>query len=501
MQYQLLENLYKLKDRKDVVQLAKDNVRGYHDPIFFYEHFLGIKLHQGQKDYVMNTDPAIRPDRKKNILCPANRWGKTCLLAMMHIRWNYYKLGLPESSPNVMWNTRYTTLDISPHSNQVEACFNLILDILHNRFITLDDKGRKVRNKCLISKFYESHNSSRHEIKFKANSSFFGASTGEDAGSSLAGRQFGLITYDECVMSHHLAEELPGRIMSRTVDLNAPIHLVSTADAESKSQAYYYHLVKLGEQKKDGWYLKTGVLDDNCFIPKEIREQAKKKILSTNPEKYDQVVLGKFIMGGKKMFGIKVINNMFVEGWKQQDPIPGNEYLMSVDWGGSDTGDPTVIVVIDITNKPWKIVYHEEIKGGSPSLQLATVVLLKQNYNNATLIHDTNALGGVWIKKLLLDKGVKSKDFQAHGGDKGDAIIMLAEALNKQEIKSYYIQKLEEQLSLYQVDDKKLEQDYVVALYQAIWYLKKKERKPKITRYQILGNQIKAYDKSKIKIW
>jgi len=257
----------------------------------------------------------------------------------------------------------------------------------------------------------------------------------------------------------------------------------------------------LGEQEKDGWYLKTGILDDNCYIPEEIRQASKQKILSTDPDKYDQVVLGKFVMGGKRMFQIRKINEMFVDSWKPQKPIEGHEYIISVDWGGSDTGDPTVIFIVDMWQKPWQIVYCEEIKGGSPSLQLATVVLLKQNYNNAILIHDTNALGGVWIKKLLLDKGIKSYDFQAHGGDKGDAILMLTEAINKGEIKSYYIQKLEEQLSIYRVDDKKIEQDYVASLYQLIWYLKKKERMPQSLTYVLKQNQFTPYVKFEVKTW
>ena len=41
-------------------------------------------------------------------------------------------------------------------------------------------------------------------------------------------------------------------------------------------------------------------------------------------------------------------------------------------------------------------------------------------------------------------------------------------------IRSYYIPELEEQLSNYRIEDKKLEQDEVMALGLAIWYCEKK---------------------------
>ena len=62
-------------------------------------------------------------------------------------------------------------------------------------------------------------------------------------------------------------------------------------------------------------------------------------------------------------------------------------------------------------------------------------------------------------------------------------------------MRSYYIQELEEQLADYEVDDKKLTQDFVVALYQAIWWLEKKlaVQKPKTFTINRAGGSINPY--------
>jgi len=504
--------------------------QGRQDPVFFAEYHLGIRLHQGQKQYLRETDPIWCvlnnfPLTRKNLLAPANRWGKTVALAIKHLRFNYYKIGL-EGSDTSIENTRYFTLDISPHSNQVEVCFYYILDILHNRFPTypLDASDEdiikglvgKKSNDCKID-FYVSHNVNRHQIDFKNNSSFFGASTGEDSGSSLAGRTFGLITYDECVFSHHLKDELFGRIFSRSLDLNAPIDLISTFDTEAKSQQFFYHLVRGALKKENEWYIKLGILDDNLFIPRKVREEAKEKLLVEDTNKYRQVILGEAVPSTKKAFDFRTVEQIWDSNlvWTRNDLPPGNDpakkFLISVDWGGSDAGDPTVMLVIDFSGFPYVMVHHEEMKGGSPTNHFATLKLLQYHFNNAFIIMDTQALGGVIIKKLLSEMGVKTYDFQAHLGNKGDAIIQAKILLGKNRkverkgekiielnpnfggFRSYYLPKFEEELANYEIEDKHLEQDYVVCFYQAAWWLEKKRRIADPQTYTLDGRSVKVF--------
>lgn len=497
-----------------LLKIQEDLQHGYEDPVFFSEHFLGVELHAGQKEYLRFSDQVwISLHReevaeynarggsqilngKKNILVPCNRWGKTVALATKHIRYNFYKIGVPRDlSMSGLRDMRYGTLDLSPHSEQVKACAGYIYDILHDRFVTIKD-GRRQTNKCKIKSFYISKREQPSVITFSNHASFFGASTGEDQGASLAGRQFGFISYDECVFSHHLRTELPGRIMSRTVDLDAPIDLVSTYDTEARSQQYYFSLVRKSLKGQNEWFCKTGTYADNYFIPTDTKESAKQKIMAEDFNKYRQVFLGEAVPSSIKIFEPEIVSNMFDPNLKPEEPLPGHEYLISVDWGGSDQGDPTVMLVLDTTTRNYRIVHHEKVQGGSPTLQFAMLKMLKQDYNDARIIMDTNALGGVLIKKLLREMGVKTYDFGAHSGEKGEAITALKIAMSfgrkyvMQEdkivelvpnyglIRSYPLGDLEDQLGDYEVDDKKLTQDFVVCLYMATWLLEKKDRQP-----------------------
>lgn len=467
--------------------------RGYKDPVFFCEYFLGIPLHAGQERWLRNSDPVANPaSTLKNILAPCNRWGKTMVESAKHIRFNFYKIGADRKSDlRALKELRYATLDLSPHSNQVQALYNYIFDILHDRFVIQLPDGTRTTNKCKIKSFFVSKNDSKNRIQFSNHSEFFGASTGEDSGASLAGRQFGLITYDECVFSHHLRMELPARIMSRTIDFNAPIDLVSTFDAEAKSQQYYFGLVRKGMKGQNEWYTQVGTFSDNKFIPEATIKSAADKIRGEDFNKYRQVFLGEAVAASGKVFAPEVVENIFRPGIEPREPGYGRKYLISVDWGGSDQGDPTVMLVLDCTMHPFYIVHHEAMQGGSPSIQFSILKHLQERYNNAKIIMDTAALGGVVIKKLLSEMGVVTMDFNA-SGKKADAVFQLSYALSFMRkpivtaegvregnpdfglIRSYYIPDLEEQLGAYEVDDTKLTQDWVSALYQACWYLLKK---------------------------
>ena len=482
---------------------------GYNDPVFFNDYFLGIPTHPGQQDYLRNSDPIWNPESKmKNLLVPCNRWGKTVLLATKHIRFCFYKLLMPRDDMTVhsMSSVRYRTLDLSPHSNQVRACFNYIYDMLNNRFI-IASGTKRTTNKCKIRALFKSKNESKLSISFSNNSSFHGASTGEDQAASLAGAQFGLITYDECVFSHHLREELPGRIMSRTVDMNAPIDLVATFDRDAHGQQYFFGLAKKALAGKNDWYIKTRKYNDNKCRPVETKEAAKAKIMAEDFNLYRQVFLGEAIPSSVKLFEPEVVDNIFSDGLEPERPRVGHDYLISVDWGGSEQGDPTIMIVIDYSETPFRIVHHEEIKGGSPHVNFALLRTLKFDYNDANIIMDTNSLGGVIIKKILNDMKVKTYDFDAHGGEKGEALTQLRLMLTRDRrpeiidgklvehnkyfgmLRSYYIGDLEDQLGMYQIEDKKIEQDYVASLWMGAWWLMKKNRQKPAQTYLLNRNK------------
>lgn len=515
--------------------------QGKHDPVYFAKAILGVELHPKQMVWLWVTTKTqthnaaalgihlklwdynkfkelqkANPQMLKNILIPSNRWGKTLITAVKHLWFNYYKVGVQGTVDHIK-KTRCGTLNLSPHSNQAQACYEYILDILFSKFTFQvpdpDTPGRMLSrvNECKIGDFYISDSKQRRTITFKNGTVFKAVPTGEDQASSLAGMRFLYISYDECAQSIHLKEELPAKIMSRLIDFGGPMDLISTPEVDKPSHQYFHHIAKLGLEFKNGWFTLLGNLLDNTFLAPTERDQVAEAIRQTDPAKYRQVVYGEFVTTGKKMFDSLVIERIWDED-RQRYPEPGKDYLLWADWGFADTGDPTVFYVLDYTpqrqidgtmaKNRYRIAYRESIRGGDPFTVLARFRMLIQEWGAKRYGHDSGNMGGIIVKKMLKSMGLNDLiDFSATG-DKGDMLFCLIVTLTDERkvtydsegkptdhnphfgrLRSYYIPELEEQLGNYQynpdkgVSDKRIEQDDVMCLGMAVWWLERKHNR------------------------
>lgn len=62
-------------------------MRGRNDPPFFCDFFMGRRLHDGQAEFMVNSEAKV------NALATANRWGKTTVLTGLHAHAGTYKTG------------------------------------------------------------------------------------------------------------------------------------------------------------------------------------------------------------------------------------------------------------------------------------------------------------------------------------------------------------------------------------------------------------------------
>jgi len=520
----------KTKEDLDLLDFTEKIAIGRNDPVFFGEEMLGLKFHPAQKIWLWLTtktqiERAVElaqvtavtslPELEllfehpflKNILSPSNRFGKTFVTSVKHIWYNFYKIGVT-GPPDFIADMRYPTLNISPHSLQVNAAYRYVVDIFEDRFI-YEWEGKKVRNNCRIKSFLVDHKEVKRELVFDNGAYIKGVPTGEDQASSLAGTQFFYISYDEAPQSMHLEAELPAKIQSRLIDSGGPLDIIGTPEADKPSHAYYQRIATYGLKLKDGFFTMQGKISDNIFIGEKEKNSVLEAIRQTDPEKYKQVAFGKFITVGSKLFDTACIANLWREIPFLDRGEAGHSYVMMTDWGFSDTGDNTVIYVIDYTNlilaregkylpqihgKPYRIVFHETIKGANPYVALARVRIIQQDFNEAEFLHDSNSMGGVIIKKMLRElKTPHQHDLANSNAPKDEILFLFNRAISygrkPQEgadgeiielnpdygkLESPIIPKLEEQMGNYRVDDDKLEQDEVMSLGMGTWWLEKK---------------------------
>jgi len=503
----------KLHERIRTINYLKALRKGRNDIKFFAEFFLGIKTNLFQARIYDSIKDGIISDETIELLVKAgNRSGKTVALSIIHIWAAFYKMGLPGGEGFETFE--YRTLDLSPKSRQAKQCLLYIEQILDGRMSWMEGSTRKSNaNTLRLTNFFVSRNEQMGEIRYKNGSKTYAVGTGSDQAQSIQGLSFGIITYDECVLSHHLRDELVGNIYSRLGDYGFLLMLVSTPNDKGKSQQYFYHLIRACKAGENSYRLVQGSYDDNTFIEETQRIKHRKRIEENDPELAAQVLEGAFVSTGGRMLEVEVIDRLFQ--WDEDKtrkkivpPQDGHDYLISVDWGIADQGDPTVILVFDYTMMPWRVVNFYFKRGGDPWELMATLERVRIEYNCAKVIMDTASLGGALLKKML--KRLKPMSFNAHsngGRMKRDAQTYMQLAMTKGRnamkdkkgetvennpnygvIRSIYLPLLEEQLSIYQADDERLEQDWVATFYQGVYWLykrffaKKEKKSFRITR-------------------
>jgi hypothetical protein len=486
--WEMLDN-----DTKELQYLKMELLaRGRDDVIFFSEYFLGLNLNAFQKRYLRSWH--------KQILCVCgNQVGKTVAISIKHIHRNFYKIYL-DGEPEAIEQAEYKTLNLSPVSRQAKKAFQYVVEILTSSFTWITE-GKRYINECKIGWFLLEEREYMGKINFANNSALDCVSTHQDKGASIQGEQFGLITYDEAPQSHHLKDELDARIFSRVSRLSGSVDLIGTPDQEAKSQQYWFNIYTaankaLIEGRQGEWQLFKGYYDDNIFIPKEKRDEYKKRIKIRNPLAYEQIVLGNFTVASNRMFSPQMVQGFWNDNKKETPVKEENRYVIVVDWGVADQGDKTVMKVCDYTDQDnVEIVKHYSKKGGDPTELIAMLQFLHFEYNDARIVHDASALGGAVFKKLIhhmtpisFPQTEKSNaltylQIRFRNNLKGAAELKKNEKYGIGRLRSYYIADDESELSAYQIDDKKLEQDNVIVLAQLCWFLDK----------YIKANQVKTF--------
>ncbi len=312
--------------------------------MLFTNELLGLPLHPGQIEYLEDAH------EKVNVLVPSNRWGKTTIDAVLHIHANFYKKGIPRGNKSAWFRALYRTANVAPAASLTEPVFTYIDQILTSSFpIRLPD-GRIVSNKCQIEWWYlRNKTQTAPPMKqYFANNSYVEHRTlGMSGADSLEGKPYGLLTYDEGGRSNHLQQEVNSTFLARLFDWGGELHITSTPDQGSQSILFHYELYQNGLNHVPGYYTMEGELKDNIFFPKkQIEEQY--QLYENNPLR-DQVIFGKFVFGGDKVFNVDDISAIkdpaLNDGVRRQD---GHKYVIGTD--SAIGSDELVHTVLDVTD-------------------------------------------------------------------------------------------------------------------------------------------------------
>lgn len=355
-------------------------------------------------------------------------------------------------------------------------------------------------NDCIIGWFYlpdRTLNTPPYKQFFDNNSYIEHRSLGADQGDSLQGKPYGLISYDEGFRSNHLQNEVDDAILPRLADWQAPLHILSTPSMDSRSSLYAYQMYENGIARINNTYAQEGTLRENTFFNIE-QLDAQYDLMKDNPLA-KQSLEGKFVFGGETIFSLEDIKEAADHGLDNGTRYEeGHKYAIGIDTAIGQ--DEMVYIVVDITEKPWKMVWCEARKGNqrSPQMHLNALCNLVDNYyhgkNLQILLETWNGESarfytdlppyikaitrtyGAWQPQRLLTDNDNQAPNRTKVIKKADLLVELKKALSSRVLKIPFDMELLKQLQIYREADQGLPTDRVFALALAVWVAQDAEK-------------------------
>lgn len=508
--------------------LSAQRDRARKDPVFFANEFLGMPLHDGQIRFIQKVRQGIpelveqhntevdrefeeRLDKLKEtlgvseekwqlirrfLLSCANRWGKSAVIAVIQLWFLFNKFGIKAASDAEWFDIEYRTANIAPYSSLTEPVFMAMKAIMKSSYPIRDQEtGMMTTNKCQIEWFYieeRTLNSPPYKMFFANNSYIEHLSLMGGKGDNLQGKPYGLITYDEAPRSDHMEMEIDNSILGRLLDWTAPLILLGTADQDSNSILYWSDLHKEGLIGLNRSYTQEGTIYENRFMTRE-QVAEHEKMLEGNPLK-DQMLLGKIIFGTQTIYPGQDILDALDESLNDGERYQvGHKYVISIDTAiGSDE---MVYHVLDITNKPYRKVWTDGVKGStrSPQMHLNALCNLVDAYrddtDNLRIILETfngesarfyedlppyikaiTQTLGTWQPSRIHTENKNPAPNRTAQIKKADIIVALKKLLAEHGLKiPKNDHQLIKQLQIYKEDDRKLPTDRLIALALGAW--------------------------------
>ena len=472
--------------------------RGKTDPVYFINEFLGMPLHKGQIKYLREAVKAIENDGpliRRFVLSCANRYGKSAMIACLQLWYMFYKHGIKADNDDDWFEIEYRTANIAPTSKLTQPVFKAMRAILTNSYPIRDAQtGLSKTNKCKIRDLYleeKTINNPPYKIFLANNSYCEHLSLMGNTGDVLQGLPYGIITYDEASRSNHLQIEIDDSILGRLLDWTAPLHLISTPSQSSSSLLYYKQLYDEGLIGLNQSYTQTGSIYENEFMtPEQIQEQV--DMLKDNPLA-KQMLYGEFIFGTMTIFPgqdiIDALDDSLNDGIRREE---GHKYVIGVDTAIGN--DEMVYCVLDITEKPYRLVWMDAVRGSARSPQmhlnaLCNLVDLYRDGPNLKMIVETwngesarfyedlppyiksfTTTYGSWKPNKNRTDNANPISPKSSMIKKADILVALKKVLADHNIKlpkqNYELVK---QLNIYKEEDKHIPTDRVIALALAVW--------------------------------
>lgn len=292
------------------------------DPVFFANTLLPNRPHPGQVAWLTQANQPI------NVLVPGNRWGKSTVIAMRHIWHCMSKHGAQPTGKQNWWTMPYETISAAHSADQAEIVFSMARRLLEHPAI-----------KPFVKRIYSTP---FPRIVFY-NGAVFHCRSAHDGGKYLDGHAYRFVSIDEAGYIQDLKDLMNGVIIMRLAG-GGMVDLIGTP----KGYGDLYWYAQRGMRGVAGYYTQRGSIFDNPHLPAEDIKRRDELLRHADPRLREQVIYGEFVSMEGMAFTKDQLDNLFVPGQPFSAPYqPGHRYVQAWDLGRRT--DWTVGITLDRT--------------------------------------------------------------------------------------------------------------------------------------------------------
>jgi hypothetical protein len=467
-----------------------------YDPVGFADAHCGVTLHEGQIAFLRE---AFRFDGEGSFvykypnLTAANRFGKTVVVAVVHLWFAVYKHGLKLEGQD-WYDHPYGIINICPLVDLANVTRDMVHDILQNKAKEQINRqgGRGV---CDLGPLFE-RGEDGYLVTFgdykgfrtKVTNVTMEYRTSSDNAKAIQGTPKFLVTFDEAGRQKDFQNLMGAHVVPRTLDTGGVVATFSTPDVDTGTD-YEDWCVKGDPEnffRDPLFYWRTGDIEENPHItPKQIEE------LKAGVPQYlwDQVLHGKFVQGEEAFFAKPSLDRAFKMDLR---PFSGREknrlYVIGADLAVVKAGDRSIFAVVDATKPPFRLVRLIEHRGVPHPELIAELKELNEFYNGewleesekrkceGVICFDSTGMGGKMFQTELstLTPRPRGYDFGGMTKKKLDILSSLRLLLDKDWLHiPAQFGALKQELRNYKRSDAKLETDSVMALALAAYLSEK----------------------------
>ena len=469
--------------------VAADLAKGRNDIEFFASRWLGIDGNPGQvrwwKACAERDDTGYRPRYITTVVSAGNRAGKTLAMAVVCLHHALYKLGLknpvagdPESYRKWL-DTPYEWYHVGIQQETAELVFREIETILAGSHPA--QKGRGCAIVKELGKVIDTQKKYRGEYAWvKFNPIVGGASihfrTTQDRAKALLGKDMNGISFDEAAFEPHLVMIYQEVLNLRRLSTGGPLHFIGTPSEGINDYAELWERGNPENPARDDKFISFrlstrdnvgyGLTQDN--FDDVVRQQAAYLI----PQNID----GFFIEARDAFFWSQSVLASYQTLEDEAKPVKNHRYVQGVDPGISH--DATWAITLDTTERGKIRGVRIRKRGGKQSISAVVNMvreghlLYSQDGAFCTTIVDSTGLGGrLFQQEFSMIRPLRGFDFGGTKAKKVELLNDLKAVIDKGQIQfpiGGAWDELKRQLLIYKLDDKKLEQDAVMALAIAV---------------------------------